>query len=429
MCEVIEDEEEVIEDKEPLTEGTLYNGHEWVDLGLTEHWATCNVGANSPEEYGDYFAWGKVVTKERFDPDTGLCVDLGPFSDESGWDRVDVASKQWGGEWRIPSRLEMKELIENCIWTWVKRKGVPGYRVVSRINGNSIFLPAAGEREGAGINGLHERGTYWSSTPGPGSDIEYDEVNAFNLDFYCYCYVVDTDSGPNGYLGRSVRPVLTVASRMIKRWEAGCATNNPRGVATSGDADRRTEEAAESSPAHETVDLGLSVKWATCNVGAESPADYGDLFTWGDAEPITDYGDCETVCAWLDKDLDLACRDAARLRWGKHWRLPTKEEMQELVDNCDWTWTRQGEHYGCLLTSKRNGRSIFLPAAGIRGRYYSRHEEADKVGYYWTSTPYDFNAHEFNDGHTASHLRFSGASRGIYRTYRCYGLSIRPVSE
>ena len=416
---------EAIEDKLPLTRGRLYNGHEWVDLGLTEHWATCNVGANSPEEYGDYFAWSEVETQERFDPPPEQDWELGPFDDISGWDDGDVASNQWGKEWRMPSRLEMKELVENCIWTWVKRKGVLGYRVVSRINGNSIFLPAAGEREGAELNGLHDYGTYWISTPGPGSEEDCFEVNPFYLYFRRDYRCVDVDYPsflPWGYLGRSVRPVLTVASRMIKRWEAGCATDNSRGVATSEAADGRIET-AERSPIHEAVDLGLNVKWATCNVGAKSPADYGDHLAWGETEPRTKYDDCETYCMWLDKDLDLTCRDAARLRWGRNWRLPTKEDVQELLDNCDWTWTRQGEHYGCLVTSKRNGRSIFLPAAGIRSDSELLH--ADEDGYYWTSTP---NTRLY-DGCLACRLGFGSEGRAVETTYRYYGLPIRPVSE
>ena len=113
------------------------NGHEYVDLGLPSglKWATCNVGANSPEEYGDYYVWKEVTTKAN-----------------------------WGGTWRMPTELECVELEEKCSWEWTRQGGKNGYNVTGP-NGNSIFLPAAGYRYGSSLNDAGSDGYYWSSTP------------------------------------------------------------------------------------------------------------------------------------------------------------------------------------------------------------------------------------------------------------------------
>ena len=119
--------------------------HEWVDLGLPSGtlWATCNVGANSPEEYGDYFAWGETEPKSTYswanyihcDGSEGSCHNL---SDISGT-QYDVAHMKWGGKWRIPTHDEQVELYENCTYSWTTIKGVWGGLFTSKINGNSIF--------------------------------------------------------------------------------------------------------------------------------------------------------------------------------------------------------------------------------------------------------------------------------------------------
>lgn len=135
------------------TKQNIENGHEYVDLGLSVKWATCNVGASSPEEYGDYFAYGETEPKENYD----LCnykfaIDGGyTFTKYNETDNKttlyiddDAARKNFGGKWRIPTYDEMKELKEKCTWKWKTCNGVKGCEVKSKINGNSIFLPAAG---------------------------------------------------------------------------------------------------------------------------------------------------------------------------------------------------------------------------------------------------------------------------------------------
>jgi hypothetical protein len=178
----------------------IINGHEYVDLGLPSglKWATCNVGANSPEEYGDYYAWGETETKDEYTEENSSTSGV-KMNDISGNPQYDVARKKWGGNWRMPIYDEIKELIEKCFWKWIEQNGTNGYKVTGP-NGNSIFLPAAGCRGGSSLYYAGSNGFYWSSTP-----YECNDNEAYYLDFYSdYHFMGSFDRN----LGQSVRPVL-----------------------------------------------------------------------------------------------------------------------------------------------------------------------------------------------------------------------------
>ncbi|MBR5238501.1 MAG: fimbrillin family protein [Paludibacteraceae bacterium] len=167
------------EDDETVSE----NGHEYVDLGLPSgiKWATCNVGATAPEEYGDYFAWAETEVKEYYDWSmykycvddydnlTKYCTDSEYGKDGFVDDKTvfgiedDVAAVNWGGAWRMPTKVEQDELRNNCDWTWTTQNGVNGCKVTGP-NGNSIFIPAAGYMEDDELYDVNETGSYWSSS-------------------------------------------------------------------------------------------------------------------------------------------------------------------------------------------------------------------------------------------------------------------------
>ena len=173
-------------------------GRECVDLGLSVKWAACNVGAEIPEEYGDYFAWGEISPKNSYYEDN--CSTYGvAMSDISGNPQYDAATANWGGAWRMPTRSEIVELIENCTWEWTTLNGVDGQRVTGP-NGNSIFLPAAGYRYGTSSSLVGSYGYYWSSTPLGGDDYRAYPL-LFNSDSYDWSWI-------RRYSGKSVRPVL-----------------------------------------------------------------------------------------------------------------------------------------------------------------------------------------------------------------------------
>ena len=166
------------------TTGTL-NGHDWIDLGLPSgtKWATCNVGADTPEGYGDYFAWGETTTKETYNWSTYRYSNGGEgyneltkycnnaeygyngFTDALTTLEVadDAAAVNWGSGWRMPTRNEMNELFNNCTHEWVTQNGVSG-RKFTGSNGNSIFIPATGRRLDGSLDFDGFYGDYWSSS-------------------------------------------------------------------------------------------------------------------------------------------------------------------------------------------------------------------------------------------------------------------------
>ena len=174
-------------------------GHDYVDLGLPSglKWATCNVGANKPEEYGNYYAWGETETKSRYDEDNSRTYGKS-MNDISGNASYDAACANWGGTWRLPSKREMEELENKCSWKWITQSGANGYKVTGP-NGNSIFLPAAGRCYGSSRGNVGKRGFYWSFTPG-----ENSVSSAYGLDFSSGGHCVGWLSR---YGGRTVRPV------------------------------------------------------------------------------------------------------------------------------------------------------------------------------------------------------------------------------
>lgn len=169
-----------------------------VDLGLSVKWATCNVGANSPEEYGDYFAWGEISPNESYFKDNCLTYGVS-MTDISGNPQYDAATANWGGAWRMPTKAEIMELYDNCTWEWTILNGING-RKVTGPNGNSIFLPAAGYRGGASSYDVGSYGYYWSSTPH-----EEGDFSAYGLGFGSGVYYW---GGLGRNDGQSVRPVL-----------------------------------------------------------------------------------------------------------------------------------------------------------------------------------------------------------------------------
>ena len=175
---------------------------------------------------------------------------------------------------------------------------------------------------------------------------------------------------------------------------------------------------------YDYVDLGLpsGLKWATCNVGASSPSEYGDYYAWGETTTKSDYS--SSNCVTFGQEIgDISGNpqyDAARANWGDTWRMPTIEEFEELIEECEWEWTSEGENRGYRVTGP-NGNSIFLPAAGYRVRTSLNY--AGSYGDYWSSTPYESNTQY------ACYLSFSSGSHCAHWYYRYYGQSVRPVSD
>lgn len=199
---------------------TVGYAHEYVDLGLPSGtlWATCNIGASSPEKYGNYFAWGETEPKDNYDWSTykwckGSEKSLTKYCQDISWGynyfydnkttldpEDDAAAVNWGGNWRMPTAAQVDELISICTKEWTQLNGVYGL-LVTGPNSNSIFLPDAGTRNGVSLNGAGSWGSYWTCSIGYGGNslgscLYFDNTNC-----------IQTDHFHNRFFGLTVRPV------------------------------------------------------------------------------------------------------------------------------------------------------------------------------------------------------------------------------
>ena len=426
-----------IEDNNPVDpidpydseEGGVYNpnagsapeGVVAVDLGLPSgtKWANMNVGAEDPGDDGLYFAWGETTgytgghsfnwasykwCNGSYDSMTKYCTNssYGSVDNKTVLDpEDDAAHANWGGDWRMPTLDEIQELLDNTTsryWNYNGVNGATGRRFTSKKNGKSIFLPYAGYYYGTSFYGWNQ-GRYWSaSLSGSNSS------NACRLGF-------DREgagrNSPDRYFGFTVRPVLRKAPTA------------PVGVVA--------------------VDLGLpsGTKWANMNVGATSPEDYGLYFAWGETIGYTDGTTDSRSFNWASYKwmeyaqmnkyqeddgktvLDLE-DDAAHANWGGDWRMPTFDEIEELLDNTTSEWTTVNGINGRKFTSKTNGNSVFLPVAGYRSGTSLSYQGQE--GHYWSSSLYEYYTVY------ARYLTFYSLKAYWGHNFNRYvGLPVRPV--
>lgn len=478
---------------------------EYVDLGLSVKWATFNVGALSPEELGDSFAWGETVPKESYtsnnykwgsynkyskycpaekpgywggegEPDNKTILDL----------EDDAAHVQWGDKWRIPTKDEMQELIDNCTWSWTTKNGIDGYLVTSNISGyteNSIFLPYAfeefystsciiastvdvqklslgpndyyiGGTSQQRISAYHIRPVYGEFVPVTSISLDQSAVEAPNRTSFQLCASVSpsdaTDKvirwvSSNGYAAY----VSTTGTVFIYEESWGgpvtITANMSNGLSASCSVTILPKEDATTPP--EAVDLGLSVKWATFNIGANRPEYFGDVFAWGDVDSqhrntysfnysstdYSKYGFIDCLSHWKGEGepdnkriLDLE-DDAAHIQWGDKWRIPTQAEITELVENCIWTFTSLNGVNGYKVSGKLEGYTdnfIFIPLPDLDWN----HIQPNTYGSYWASSlkwVKDIISVNVNKAYYLSLHSRTGQSLGA--TARSEAISIRPV--
>ena len=169
----------------------------------------------------------------------------------------------------------------------------------------------------------------------------------------------------------------------------------------------------------EMIDLGLSVKWASHNVGASSPEDFGGYYAWCETEEKSDYS-LKTCKYYQGSNISGTQYDVAHVKWGGSWRMPTLDEIIELMYNCSWKWTTYNGVKGQLVTGP-NGNSIFLPAAGYR--YRTSVGYVGYGGYYWSAPHYE------TAGYSAYYLHFSSLMNVCSHENRGRGCTVRPVSD
>ncbi len=389
-----------------------YAQHEPVDLGLSIDWASCNLGASAPEQYGAYYSWGETATKSVFSWNTyryGNSDALTKYNKSDGNRTLapenDAASAAWGGTWRMPTKAECAELLDKCTWTWSNRSGVNGY-IVTGPSGNTIFLPASGQREGSEASDVGSWGCYWSATLNHRSILV-----AESLSFDQGLSSVEVASR---IVGQAIRPVCTKNSVEV------------------------------SLPDPSTyVDLGLSVKWATCNLGAKNPWECGEYYAWGETEEkrpdnyrYYSYGWCNYKFGEKDFILKYTAHDGkvnledgddvASLKLGTPWHMPSVAEFEELIKKCRWTWTTWHSIKGYKVTGP-NGNFIFLPTTGAIGVVYDCGKIVgcyigpDYESFYWTKEK------SLNENCAEILYWKKDLSPKISGSYRCYGYPVRPV--
>ena len=210
------------------------------------------------------------------------------------------------------------------------------------------------------------------------------------------------------------------------------------------DASEVSEITFEEADEHDYVDLGLSVKWATCNLGALTPSEYGNYYAWGETATKTEYSKNtyayynSSTRAYTDIGTDISgtAYDAAHVILGGNWRMPTYTEWEELrnTGNCSWELTQMDGVNGYKVTSKKAGytdKSIFLPAADARDEisigsassYSYGSASSYSYGSYWSSSLYEYYSFD------ARYLNFNGSTHDMNRGDRYFGRSVRPVTE
>ncbi|GEM_PF-1705222 len=518
-------------------------GYEFVDFGLPSGtlWATCNIGANSPVEYGDYFAWGETIPQannvytwasykwmaegksdeeyitkyfadEELDEDDFEDIDFTSNIELEAED--DAATVNWGSDWQIPNAFQMDELLDGRFTTFEMTRvdGVYGLKITGKKPGYtevSIFLPAAGERSVGSGFGSGNICYYWTRTLSP-----YDTGGAYAmLSQWSGTHSTINDSRYYGLSVRPVRitkttppvvPVTAITLNYTKgklcvgdsEWleayiEPSYATDNTviwsssdesvvtvnqkgeiTGVglgtaiitATAKDGSGVTATCKvtvmipyDPDDTREYVDLGLpsGTLWATCNIGAKNPEEYGDYFAWGEVDPQPDNAyswasyewmpndqssgefinkyqadDNQTNACWYDNGTFVGDgmteleenEDVATYKWDEDWQMPSKAQIEELC-NSDYTtttWTTVNGVNGRLITSnKDSSKSVFLPAAGYHSDGSLKNDGA--FGTYWSRSLNSSNSYN------SFILNFTSSSIGRSNNSRCSGRSVRPV--
>lgn len=411
-------ENKTLEDSKFIGVGNLSDTEKWsaveyVDLGFSANpgerllWAVKNVGATEPLEKGVeipfqggyHLEW--VDSEEKcFEVKMRLqeCVDrLDDFAS-----RVDLVPK---GCWRLPTPGEYDALKENTVYT---------------AEGDGIRFSGTGEHSEASI--ILPDGSYLHTFS---LDVAYAILEAWMNEIDYYRYMISEGVTPD--------PIEIPLELFISCFNITSGGDPAEYEIYAGECSfravfslRASESAVEDVFVPEAVDLGLSVKWASCNLGASTPEEYGNHYAWGETEPKMDYSS-KTYKWWISfSSLTKYCNkssygyngftdnktvldpedDAAAVALGGSWRMATYDEWNELKTKCTWEWTTQNGVKGRLITGP-NGNNIFFPSAGSND--------------YWSSSLY-------TDSPYLAYRGFFGSDYVDLRSgYRYWGLPIRPV--
>ena len=412
---------------------------DYVDLGLPSgvRWAKWNMGSSSeldvPNTVYARYGWGDPTGEVHSASPSAYAAyewNWQSSKDISGT-KYDIASVQWGDKWRIPTPADFKEISETSGYTtweygnWAdgQGNGYPAWKVTSvKYPDRYIYFPAAGLiRTNGASDKVRDYAYYWTSVDNGYGVAKYAELIRD-------AYMVIADYGTQ----MPIRPVYGKPGEFSSGGEIITPDPEP-------DPDPVIPETAEVGTA---VDFGLpsGTKWADRNIGATSTTDYGDYIQWGDSIERSVYNIKDYIhyapndqagfkyLGTSDNHQDIyniagTDYDAAHYRWGGSWVMPTEEQFIELMDYCNWTWTTKNGVSGYQVS--RNGKSIFLPAAGYMSE--SQVTNAGEKGYYWTQDLRTAVPQYINKDIVT--YRISSESYSTSYEPRYKGLTIRPVQR
>lgn len=439
-------------------------GFDYVDLGLPSgvKWASLNMGASIKWTKGGLYAWGDTITRQKYTQDSYLYYDkklkvyktIG--SDISSNKDYDVAALLLDGA-RMPSETDLQELIDYCDIKEIDG----GFLVTSKENGDSIFLP---------------KGLYWTSTAADAASdavcmekgdkathVRYSGllVRAVKADISTLEATDITATGAtlNGIMSMgnigsmgfeySLMPDMTdstnveVTKKMGAYSYALTGLNSgaqyyfrafaklPSGQKVYG-AIKNFVTPSATADVPNIIDLGLSVRWADRNVGANLPETRGDHYAWGDTETRGSYtivtyshatGKTDSNAKYenIGTDISNTEYDVASKMLDGCWRMPTLAEINELLKKCTWTWGTKGSANGYWVTNGQ--QTIFLPAGGYREEGATVYSE-NTLGRYWSS-----NIEDPTDAFSSSLYFDMGSKKSGKKDRRYVGYLVRPVYQ
>ena len=416
---------------------------EYVDLGLPSGnlWAKCNLGASSPEAYGDYYAWGEVEPKQEYTKSNHKWYKEGApsqgftkYNNEDGKltleDEDDAVIQKLGNGWRTPTLADFRELTNQKYTTIEKTtlNGVAGYQITSKKNKKSIFIPCAGFK-----NSEKPQTRFISDD----EEVAVCMTNLRRIDNMVYN--AWTFAFQNDRIGRYGK-------------------RRPDGISI------RPVKGPGVQVPNNCVDLGLTsgLLWAKCNLGTTDPTKLGDYYAWGETSTKKKYYSDNykhfkidggiKVLKYNEKDgktvLDLN-DDAARANIGAGYRIPTKEDWEELLEDCKWeavTTTlseiidpSQTKVIARWKVTGPSGNSIVLPmTSGFRGDGWG--VQPDNDTYYTTANLYPADELSDKDKYQkavaltwpmfAKETSSGGIKEPSFKSiYRDFGVVIRPVFD
>ena len=374
---------------------------EAVDLGLSVKWAAWNMGASSINDVGGYYGWG--------DP-TGELESYTSSDYATGYKelsicgtRYDIATINWGKDWRLPTVKEIQDLLDNSTIQATVQDGVPGYLLIC--NGKTLFLPKGGYKLKGETRSSGVMAYYWTGE-------QSDQLYPYDM---CVSTTETYKSSaiPNKAYHMLIRPVYI------------------GGSSSGGDSSTNAYDKY-------AVDLGLSSLWSSVNLGATKETQSGKFYAWGETESKTSFtkdnyaytipgGEGENTYLWLGDESGVISGteyDAVKVAWGGDWVMPSYYDLDELYELCKWEATTKSGVAGYKVTGP-NGNSIFLPLTG----YYNGSElqYAGQYARYWAGTVRTLS--KKNEWGISYNLNINPENNVLLGTQRHWGAVIRPVKK